>query len=164
MIIDPENLIMSLECAVQWRQTLRSSSRRLALTNGCFDLLHRGHAQYLMQARSYADALLVLLNDDESVRSLKGDGRPLNGAFNRAYLLASLKFVDAVVIFSGARCTTELSALSPDVYVKGGDYNLESLDPEERAALLARRANFRFIPFVNGFSTTNLISRIDAGK
>lgn len=161
MIIDPESLIMSLDNAVRWRQKLKSASQRLALTNGCFDLLHRGHAQYLMQARVCADALLILLNDDESVRALKGDGRPLNDAFSRAYVLGSLRHIDAVVIFSGKRCTRELEALKPDVYVKGGDYSLGALDASEREILQACKAEFRFIPFVGGFSTTDLISRLD---
>ena len=156
----PENRIFSsLDQAVQWRCTLREKGRRLAVTNGCFDILHRGHAEYLLAARKTADALLVLLNSDESVRELKGPGRPVNNAYDRAYLLASLRFVDGVLVFNAQRCTHELEALKPDDYAKGGDYTLETLNAEEREALLKCGARVHFIPFVPGHSTTLILKK-----
>lgn len=160
MMKDPARSLLSLEQAVRWRQALRRNGRRLAVTNGCFDLLHRGHASYLLEARGCADALLVLLNSDASVRALKGPSRPLNTEQDRAYLLASLRAVDRVVVFDSPRCDAELAALSPDVYVKAGDYTLEKLDPGERKALLDAGAEIVFMPFVPGHSTTGIVEKI----
>ena len=157
---DPASRILSLEDAVRWRQSLREMGCPLVVTNGCFDLLHRGHAQYLHESRELGGALLILVNSDASVRQLKGPTRPVVDEYNRAYLLCSLRAVDAAVIFDSPRCTAELAALAPDIYVKGGDYTLDKLDPEERGALLAAGTQIVFKPFVNGFSTTGLIERI----
>jgi D-glycero-beta-D-manno-heptose 1-phosphate adenylyltransferase len=159
---NPEDLIMSLEAADAWRQALKKENRKLAITNGCFDILHRGHADYLYRAREQADALLVLINSDASVQALKGPNRPVMDEHSRAYLLCALECVDAVVIFSEQRCTKYFSILQPDVYIKGGDYTIKTLNNEERIALQQANAEFRFIPFVEGFSTTNIISRIKA--
>lgn len=148
-----------LDQAVQWRRSLREKGLRLAVTNGCFDILHRGHAEYLQAARQTADALLVLMNSDESVRALKGPGRPINCAYDRAYLLASLRSVDAVLVFNAPRCTAELDALEPDDYAKGGDYTLETLNPEERAVLLKHGTKVHFIPFVPDHSTTLILKK-----
>ena len=156
----PGNRIFSsLDQAVQWRRALREEGRRLAVTNGCFDILHRGHAEYLLAARKTADALLVLLNSDESVRALKGPGRPVNCAYDRAYLLASLRFVDGVLVFNAQRCTAELEALEPDDYAKGGDYTLETLNAEEREVLLKHGTKVHFIPFVPDHSTTLILKK-----
>ncbi len=153
---------MSLEQAAAWRQSLRADNKKLAVTNGCFDLLHRGHADYLHRARNEADALLVMVNSDASVSSLKGPTRPLVDEYSRAYLLCALECVDAVVIFGEPRCTEYFKVLQPDVYVKGGDYTIATLNPEERTALQQANAKFCFIPFVNGFSTTSIIEKIKA--
>ena len=158
-LTDPHKKVMTLQQAVEARKKLAAEDRRLAVTNGCFDLLHRGHAEYLMQAHSLADALFVLINSDESVRSLKGPTRPVNMESDRAFLLACLEFVDGVVIFRSSRCDRELAALKPDVYAKGGDYTVESLDPSERAALLDAGSEIRFIPFVPGYSTTGTLKK-----
>ena len=160
-IISPETgIFKTLEQAVQWRNSLKEKGLRLAVTNGCFDILHRGHAEYLLAARRTADALLVLVNSDASVRALKGPSRPVVDEVSRALLLCSLRAVDAAVIFDAPRCHRELAALSPDIYVKGGDYTVEQLDPDERAALLAAHTKIVFQPFVDGFSTTRLLDRI----
>lgn len=151
-----------LAAAVAWRERQRAAGRRVVLTNGVFDLLHTGHLFYLQQARSLGDALLIALNADVSVRALKGPARPVQGEEQRAYALAALACVDAVVVFSTPRLTAEIRALRPDVYCKAGDYTLEKLDPEERAALQGVGADIRFLPFLPGFSTTSLIARIRA--
>ncbi|MBE6380131.1 MAG: ADP-heptose synthase [Lentisphaerae bacterium] len=151
---------MSLADALDWRETLRRQGIRLAVTNGCFDLLHRGHVEYLDSARRAADALLVLVNSDNSVRALKGPTRPVNDEYARAFVLAGLASVDATVIFDSERCTAELSALAPDVYIKGGDYTVETLNPEERQVLQDMNTEIMFIPFVNGFSTTGTIEKM----
>ncbi len=159
LIPPAEKIFASLEDAVCWRTRLRKEKLSLSVTNGCFDILHRGHAEYLWSARRLGDRLLVLLNSDESVRALKGPARPVNGEYDRAFLLASFEFVDAVLVFRGARCHAELAALAPDAYAKGGDYTLETLDPEERAALLQSGTKVSFIPFVPGHSTSAILRK-----
>jgi rfaE bifunctional protein nucleotidyltransferase chain/domain len=156
----PEEKILTLESLPSWREQLRSCGQKLVVTNGVFDLLHRGHAQYLREAAAFGDALLVCVNDDAGVRQLKGDGRPLVAAADRAYLLASLEAVAAVVIFPGTKATQALELAQPDVYVKGGDYSERTLDRKEYAVLKKARAQIRFIPFVGSFSTTNLARQI----
>ena len=156
----PESKIMTLDQAASWRQALRGGPLRLALTNGCFDLLHRGHAEYLARARECADALLVAVNSDASVKALKGPGRPVVNEADRAFLLACLEAVDAVVVFATVKPTEVFLQVRPDVYVKGGDYTIDTIDREERTVLLGLGCEVRFIPFVPGFSTTNTISRV----
>ena len=158
-IVDPADKIMTLAEAVEWREKMRIAGKKVSITNGCFDLLHRGHAEYLKAAAGLADALVVLINSDESVRKLKGPSRPVNCEYDRAYLLGCFSFIDAVVVFNGKRCTRELDALSPDAYAKGGDYTIETLDPEEREALLNAGAEISFIPIVPDHSTTKLIEK-----
>jgi len=154
--------LLTLPEAQAWREQGRSAGRRVVLTNGVFDLLHTGHLFYLKQARALGDALIIALNSDASVRALKGPLRPVQTEEQRAYALGALECVDAVVIFSEPRLTGEIRALRPDVYCKAGDYTLEKLNPEERAALEEVGAQIVFLPFLPGFSTTQLIGRIKA--
>ncbi len=158
-MIDPASKIMTLAEAAEWREKMRIAGKKISLTNGCFDLLHRGHAEYLKAAAGLADALVVLINSDESVRELKGPSRPVNCEYDRAYLLGCFSFIDAVVVFNGKRCTKELETLAPDAYAKGGDYTIETLDPEEREVLLNAGTEISFIPFVPDHSTTKLIEK-----
>lgn len=154
--------LLSLPQAMAWRAQARSAGRRIVLTNGVFDLLHTGHLYSLQRARALGDALMVALNADESVRRLKGPGRPVQNEEERAYALGALACVDAIVIFREPRLTAEIQALQPDVYGKAGDYTLEKLDPGERTALEKCGAEIKFLPFLPGFSTTNLIAKIKA--
>ena len=151
---------MKIEDALLWREELRRKGKKLVVTNGCFDLLHRGHVEYLATARNRGDALLVLVNSDASVRALKGPDRPLNDEVSRVIVLEALKAVDAAVIFDSRRCDRELALLSPDIYAKGGDYTLETMDPAERKALEQAGSRIVFIPFVPGFSTTSTIEKM----
>jgi len=139
---------------------VRAGGKRLVVTNGCFDLLHAGHVAYLETARSHGDALLVGLNGDDSVRQLKGPDRPVNGENDRAAVLAALESVSGVCIFAERRATRFLAAAQPDIYVKGGDYTLETLDPDERQAVEAGGGSIVLIPFVPGKSTTALLNKI----
>ena len=159
LMTDPAAKIMSLEEAVRWREQLRREGLTVSTTNGCFDLLHRGHAEYLLAASRLADKLIVLINSDASVRALKGPTRPVNCEYDRAYLRGCFSFIDAVVIFDGKRCAAELDAIKPDAYAKGGDYTIGTLDPDERAALLDAGTKISFIPFVPGHSTTGMIEK-----
>ncbi|MDD4932009.1 MAG: adenylyltransferase/cytidyltransferase family protein [Methylacidiphilaceae bacterium] len=128
--------------------------KRIVVTNGCFDLLHVGHLRCLDFARSLGDLLWVGVNDDRSVQSQKGENRPIHPEAERAELLAGLRPVDLVTVFSGRRATAFLQAVRPTVYVKGGDYRRETLDAEEREALERMGAEIRFFPLVEGRSTT----------
>jgi rfaE bifunctional protein nucleotidyltransferase chain/domain len=157
-------MIMNISDAIKWRNELKNNGLKLVITNGCFDILHRGHAEYLARSRECGDAQLVLLNSDSSIRELKGASRPVIDEYSRAYLLASLKSVDAVVIFSTPRCTEQFSLLSPDVYVKGGDYTLDTLNREEFKALKDVGAKIHFIKFIDGFSTTDIVNKIQTGR
>ena len=152
-IVDQDRLVSISE-------SMRKHGRKLVLTNGCFDLLHLGHVRYLQAARSLGDSLVVALNGDDSVRSLKGDGRPLNPAENRAEVIAALQSVDHVVIFPELRVTRLIEQLRPAIYVKGGDYTTLSLNPEGRAALEKVGAEVQILPFEPGYSTSKMISQI----
>ena len=139
---------------------IRASNGRLVLTNGCFDLLHIGHVRYLEQAAELGDFLIVAVNGDESVRLLKGDGRPLNSAEDRAEVLAALECIDFVTIFPELRATRVIEAVKPAVYVKGGDYSPETLNSEEMAALKNAGAEIRTLPLVPEKSTSRLIEKM----
>lgn len=152
--------ILTLDELAQRSEEIRTNGRRLVLTNGCFDLLHVGHVRYLQEAAELGDCLAVALNGDESVRALKGPGRPLNRADDRAEVLAALECVDLVTIFPAVRATAVIEAVRPAIYVKGGDYTLESLEPEEVAALKKIGAEIKTLPLVPGKSTTGLIERM----
>ncbi len=152
--------ILTLAELAQRAEEIRAQGRELVLTNGCFDLLHVGHVRYLQQAAELGDSLAVAVNGDESVRALKGPGRPLNGADDRAEVLAALESVNFVTIFPAVRATAVIEAVRPAIYVKGGDYTLESLDPEEVAALKKAGAEIKTLPLVPGKSTTRLIERL----
>ena len=138
----------------------RKSGRRLVFTNGCFDLLHAGHVRYLEQARKLGDALLVAVNGDESVRELKGPARPLNCQEDRAEVLAALGSVDFVTIFPEVRVTNLIQEIRPQVYAKGGDYTIESLNPDERAALESAGTEIQLLSLVPGRSTTGIIQKM----
>jgi rfaE bifunctional protein nucleotidyltransferase chain/domain len=144
----------------QWRLAMRASGKRLVVTNGCFDLLHVGHVTYLETARNEGDALLVGVNGDEAVRQLKGPGRPVNQQDERAAVLAALQSVDGICIFEERTATRFLAAAKPDIYVKGGDYTLETLNQEERQTVEQAGGRIVLIPFVPGKSTTALLKTI----
>ena len=130
------------------------------VTNGCFDILHAGHVTYLDAARQQGDALLVGLNNDASVRQLKGEKRPINSEGDRAAVLAALQAVDAVCIFPELRATRFLALAQPDIYAKGGDFAVEELPKEERDIVASFGGNIVTIGFVPGKSTTALVERI----
>jgi rfaE bifunctional protein nucleotidyltransferase chain/domain len=150
--------ILTLEQAQHARATLRSADQRLVFTNGHFDLLHVGHLDYLEKARALGDALFLGLNGDESTRQLKGAGRPLVPALERARLLAALLPVTAVIIFEAATADDLLRALQPDVYVKGGDYAHKLLP--ERPTVEAYGGQVALIDYLPDHSTSALIARI----
>jgi rfaE bifunctional protein nucleotidyltransferase chain/domain len=143
-----------------WRAAFRATGKKLVVTNGCFDILHLGHVTYLESARKYGDALLVGVNGDAAVRELKGKGRPVNSETDRAAVLAALESVSAICIFPEKTMTGFLSEVQPDIYVKGGDYTLDTLNQDERRAVESAGGKIVIIPFVPGKSTTALLEKI----
>ena len=152
-VIAPEHL-------ASWREALRAQGRRLVVTNGCFDLLHAGHVTYLEAARAAGDALLIGLNGDDSVRQLKGSDRPVVPEADRATVLAALACVDGVCIFPEVRAVRFLEAVAPDIYVKGGDYTIDTIHQDERRAVESQGGRILFIPFLPGRSTSGILARI----
>ncbi len=152
--------IISLAELARRADTMRTANEKLVLTNGCFDLLHVGHVRYLGQARALGDFLAVALNGDESVRALKGAGRPINCADDRAEVLAALECVDFVTIFPGVRATEVIAAVRPAIYAKGGDYTVESLNSEEVAALRTAGAEVQIVPLTPDKSTSGMLARM----
>ena len=144
----------------EWRAAIRKAGKKLVVTNGCFDVLHLGHVAYLESARNLGDALLVGINSDEATRQLKGPGRPVNPETDRALVLAALQSVDGVCIFADTAATKFLAEVQPDIYVKGGDYTLETLNQEERYAVEQMGGKIVIIPLMPGKSTTALLKKI----
>ena len=152
--------ILTLDQLAAESGRLRSQSQRVVATNGCFEILHVGHVRYLAAAQKLGDVLVVGLNGDDSVRQLKGEGRPVNRERDRAEVLAALESVDYVTIFPEKRATNFLRAAAPAVYAKGGDYTSDTLDLEERAVLDEFGTRIEIIPFERGYSTSELLTRI----
>jgi rfaE bifunctional protein nucleotidyltransferase chain/domain len=163
-VLTTSGQVVPLDYAPLFRAELRKQRRKVVVTNGCFDLVHTGHIRYLAEARQFGDFLWVGVNGDASVRELKGAGRPLVPEADRAEVLAALRVVDAVTIFPGVRATAFLQAARPDVYVKGGDYTVASLDQEEGAALAACNSKIEIVKLVPGRSTTNLVQKMAEKK
>ncbi|HVX09003.1 D-glycero-beta-D-manno-heptose 1-phosphate adenylyltransferase [Humibacter sp.] len=139
----------------------RARGERVVFTNGCFDVLHRGHTTYLRQAKELGDVLVVAVNDDETVRRLKGPGRPVNPAHDRADVIAALECVDYVTIFAEPTPVELISALHPDVYVKGGDYTAQML--EEASVVESYGGEVVFADYVPDHSTSGIVERIRSG-
>ncbi len=151
---------MDRATAARWRRQVRGP---VVFTNGVFDILHRGHVAYLAAARAEGAALVVGLNTDASVRRLgKGDGRPLNPEADRAYVLAGLESVDAVVLFDEDTPLALITALEPDVLAKGADYQLHEIVGAD--VVTARGGRVVRVPLVEGLSTTELIAKAQRGQ
>ena len=136
------------------------TGKKIVFTNGCFDIIHVGHVRYLTAAKSFGDVLIVGLNTDESVKKLKGESRPINNQNDRAEVLLGLKAVDHVIFFCEQTAENLIAEIKPDVYVKGGDYTLDTL-PEAKI-VQSYGGRVEFINLVQGKSTTNIIKKISA--
>ena len=150
--------IQSFETIPQTLAQWRSMGQRIVFTNGCFDLLHYGHLHYLAQARDLADRLVVGLNSADSVRRLKGQHRPINDELTRTHLLASLQMIDAVVVFEADTPLELIKIVQPEILVKGGDWKPEQIVGSD--LVLARGGQVLSLPFVAGYSTTNIEQKI----
>jgi formyltetrahydrofolate-dependent phosphoribosylglycinamide formyltransferase len=150
----PPAHVSTIEEVAALREELAARGGRLVLTNGVFDVLHVGHVRYLAEARALGDALVVAINGDASVRELKGPGRPVNPAEERAEVLRGLRSVDRVVVFEERRATGVIEAIRPHLYAKGGDYTPESLIDEEKKVLDRLGVEIRILALVPGKSTS----------
>lgn len=150
--------IFDLPSLLNTIQILRLQSKKISFTNGCFDILHRGHIASLSDAAKESDFLVVGLNSDSSTKKLKGEGRPVNDENARALVLASLLIVDAVVIFNEDTPLELIKTVKPDVLVKGGDYTLEQIVGAKE--VIANGGRVVINPIVKGFSSTALIEKI----
>lgn len=137
---------------------IRVKSKTIAFTNGVFDILHEGHIAVLSEAASFADVLIVGVNSDASVKKLKGENRPINNENSRAFIIASLIMVDAVVIFNEETPIELIKVIQPDVLVKGGDYTLETMVGAKE--VLDAGGRVEIVPIREGFSTTGIIKSI----
>ena len=154
--------VLSREVLVERVAADRAASRSIAFANGVFDLLHVGHVRYLEGAAQEADILVVAINDDASVRALKGDGRPVLAAESRAELVAALRCVDYVVIFPELTVGPLLEALRPDVHCKGTDYTVESVP--ERAIVKAYGGRTAIVGDPKDHSTRDLLARVSGSR
>ena len=143
---------------IRWRE----DGHKVVFTNGCFDILHRGHVEYLEAAKEAGDKLILGLNSDNSVRKLKGSTRPFQNEQDRRAILTALSCVDAVVVFDEDTPAKLIAELLPDVLLKGGDYDEDEI--VGRDTILANGGEIIIIPFVEGASTSNIISRILSRK
>jgi rfaE bifunctional protein nucleotidyltransferase chain/domain len=144
----------------EWRARVRSAGKQLVVTNGCFDLLHVGHVTYLEAAQQHGDLLLVGVNSDAGVRELKGDERPIMNEGDRAAVLAALQCVDAVCIFAETTAMRFLSIAKPDVYAKGGDYTIDTINQEERRLVESTGGKVVVLAGVPHRSSSALIEKI----
>ena len=141
---------------------LKARGKKIVFTNGCFDILHAGHVRYLTAAKNFGDVLIVGLNTDESVRRLKGDSRPINNQFDRAEILLGLKAVDHVIFFGEQTAENLIAEVKPNIYVKGGDYTLETLPEAKIVQQFGGRVEL--VNLVAGHSTTNIVEKILGAK
>ncbi|NQT75036.1 MAG: D-glycero-beta-D-manno-heptose 1-phosphate adenylyltransferase [Candidatus Omnitrophica bacterium] len=155
------NKIKTLPELLKTLKKLRARRKRIVFTNGCFDILHAGHVNYLARARSLGDALVVGLNSDGSVRRLKGKARPIVTQKNRAKVLAALACVDFIVVFNNPAPFNLIKAIKPDVLVKGGDWKIK--DIVGGGFVKSCNGRVKSLPYIKGFSTKALLRKIRSG-
>ena len=155
-------MLISTDDIAAFCEVLRKGGKKVVFTNGCFDILHAGHVTYLEKARSFGDCLVLGLNTDASVRANKGPSRPINSELDRAKVVGGLKAVDYVVLFGEQTAEKLIAKVKPDVYVKGGDYTLDTL-PEAKI-VMSYGGKVEFVTMVEGRSTTNVIQKIKQGE
>ena len=160
----PSKKVKSGDELLRISEEMRLAGRKLVFTNGCFDLLHVGHVRYLQQARKLGDALLVAINSDASVRALKGESRPINSQEDRAEVLAALDCVDYVTVFKGNTVIGLLRETKPQIYAKGGDYTIDSLNQEELVVVREIAAEVKILSLVPGKSTTAVFEKMEPGE
>jgi rfaE bifunctional protein nucleotidyltransferase chain/domain len=154
-ILDQESLKLTL---AQWK----SENQTIVFTNGCFDLIHQGHIDYLAKAKSLADKMIIGINADISISNIKGKSRPIQDEYSRLIILASMEFVDAVVLFEEDTPYELIKFIKPNILVKGADYKAENIVGYD--IVRANGGSVCTIPFLEGFSTTKIIEKINSDK
>jgi D-glycero-beta-D-manno-heptose 1-phosphate adenylyltransferase len=152
------NKIQPLEEALQTISRWKSEGQSIAFTNGCFDILHMGHVDYLEKARDQGNKLVVGLNTDASVQRIKGETRPIVSQDSRSRVIAALEFVDLVILFDENTPKSLIEAVKPDILIKGDDYTVETIVGSD--FVIDNGGKVQTIPLVKGFSTTNIIEKI----
>jgi len=152
------NQTASQQQALAQVQAWKNEGKKIVFSNGCFDLLHPGHIDYLGKATTYGDILIIGLNDDDSIRRLKGDSRPINPLNDRIAMLSALRSVDLVIPFSEDTPLNLITALMPDILIKGGDYQPDDIVGAHEVR--QHGGNVLVIPFLEGYSSSSLIKRI----
>lgn len=150
--------VVSIDELVLIRNKAKEEKKSVVFTNGCFDILHLGHIEYLKESAKLGDYLIVAINSDSSVKKLKGESRPIFGEKERAIILSSLEFVDFVVIFEEETPINLIKKLIPDFLVKGGDYSINEVVGREEVE--KNGGKVVIIPYLQGYSTTNLLKKI----
>ena len=152
-----QNKILNKDNLEEWVAECRAKGSKIVFSNGCFDILHRGHVEYLAKAADFGDEMLIGLNTDASLKRLKGPSRPINDEYARAIVLAGLEFVSAVVLFDEDTPYNLIKAVQPDVLVKGSDYKPEDIVGYD--IVTAKGGRVETIDFVDGYSTTRTIEK-----
>lgn len=160
MVLTMEDKIKNLEEIKAIIEELHKNNKKFVFTNGCFDLLHAAHIRYLKEAKEQGDILIIGLNSDSSVKALKGDKRPLVPENERAFMLAALECIDYIIIFNDKTVENLLRELKPDIYVKGGDYTIDTINQEERKIIEENSGKIVILKGHEGYSTTNLIKKV----
>lgn len=153
-----QSKIYTLESLARLRNQWGMLSKKVVFTNGCFDIIHRGHNTYLLQAAEYGNKLIVGVNTDHSVRKLKGENRPVVDEYSRAFNLACHTYIDAVILFDEDTPLNLIHQLKPDVLIKGGDYTFDTIVGAQD--VVAYGGQVEIIPFLEGYSTTAIVEKI----
>ncbi len=157
-MIDTEKKISTLQEFLVIRDKLKKQGKKLVFSNGCFDIVHLGHIDYLQKARNLGDFLVLGLNSDKSVRMLKGEGRPIIDEGSRARLMASMEFIDAVILFDDLTPEELISVILPDILVKGDDYSINDIVGSK--IVIEHGGEVKTISLVKGYSTSKIIEKI----
>ncbi len=153
---------MNLNDFLNIRKKLKDEDKKLVFTNGCFDIIHKGHITYLKQAKELGDFLVIGLNSDKSVKKLKGESRPVNKEEDREYVLENLKPVDAVVIFEEDTPYNLIDSIKPDILVKGGDWSADKIVGSD--LVIANGGKVLSLGYVDNYSTTSIIDKLKSGE
>ncbi|MDF2476425.1 MAG: rfaE2 [Sphingobacterium sp.] len=152
------NKVLSWDRAIESTEVWKKERKKIVFTNGCFDILHPGHLCYLMEAASLGDKLLVAINSDEIITELKGIGRPVNNEYFRSSMLASLYFVDGIIVFNDDTPKSLILSLKPDILVKGGDYDLTTIVGSKE--VIEQGGSVKSLSYISGYSTSAIIKKI----
>ena len=152
--------VVPKEDIAQLSQELKNKNKKIISTNGCFDIIHQGHVEYLYYASELGDILIVAINSDESVKRLKGRNRPVNSEKSRAAVIAALGFVDYCVIFSEYTPVNILQQIKPHIHIKGGDYKADEIP--EKGVVEDNGGIIKIVPLFEGFSSSNIIQKVQS--